>query len=310
MIKDASRSRSLALILWVVLAHAPAEAQEGFSSYAGLVRLPLSTDGSDVVPVEVGDPDLVGRFAAMALGPDGELYTVTWNWPDRLNRLYMVDPQTAEAILVGELVGIPAHQPLDMTFDDEGRLWLLSWTQSSPFSSTLYQVDHQTAAATEFATGMADLYTLAFHGGTFYGIVAGAQESEFWLASINRETGDLTPIVELDGFAEGPWCRVDPDKMEFDDHGRLWVAALWVQGCIIIPFFHTGIHFYANPLDGIQTSRSRVRSDNGRSLSLSAFAVRGPAQTVVEVPALSFGGTLILATVLAALGLALARRRS
>ncbi len=299
----------LALILCVALAPAAAEAQEGFSSRAGqLVRLPLSTDDSEVVPVEVGDPDVVGGLRAMALGPDGQLYAASRDSSDQSNRLYVVDPESAVATLVGEL-GIPDHRPSDMTFDDEGRLWLLARAESSSLSGTLYQVDHQTAAITELATGIDGLYALGFRGGAFYGIVDGAQESELWLASIHRETGDLTPILELGGFAEGPWCDVFPSDMDFDDQGRLWVAALWIQGCVITPWAETGIHFYANPFDGIQTSRSHVAHDGGYASSLSGFAVRGPVQPVVEIPTLSFGGALILAAALAAAAMTMVRRR-
>ncbi len=307
MIQDASRSRCLALILWVVLAHAPAEAQEGFSSYAGdLLRLRLTTDGSDVTAVAVGDPGVAWAFSAMALGPDGRLYGVSW----AEDRLYAVDPESAAATLVGEL-DLPSYRPSDMTFDDAGQLWLLATFEDPPHFSTLFQVDHLTAAVIEIATGMAGLVSLGFHDGTFYGIVGDYSDSEYSLVSINPTTGGVTPIVELTGFEPSDrFCLRVPDDMDFDDQGRLWVAAVWLSGCVIIPIDYSGIHYYANPLDGILTSRSLVASSTGSRPRLYAFAVRGPAQPITEVPTLGFGGTLILATVLAALGLALARRRS
>ena len=302
-------SRCLTLILWVALVPAQADGQEGFSHAGDLLGLRLSMDGSDVNAVVVGDPGVAQPFSVMALGPDGRLFAVSRAG----DRLYAVDPETADATLVGE-IDLPNHGPSDMTFDDEGQLWLLAISSSPPYFGTLYQVDHLTAAITEIVTGMVGLTTLGFRDGTFYSIVGDSQNWEFSLVSINTATGDLTPVVELSGFEPdeppGEWCMRWPHGMAFDDRGRLWVAATWRRYCIIVSDFKTGIHFYANPLDGSLTSRSLVVNSTGSLLWLhGAFAVRGPALPVVDIPTLSFGGALILAIALAAAAMALARRR-
>ena len=305
------RFRRLALILWLALASAPAAAQEGFSSYAGeLARIRLPMDGADIVPVEVGELNVAGRLAAMALGPDGRLYAASWDRTNRLSQLYVVDPESAAATPVGEL-DHPSHSPWDMTFDDEGRLWLLARSLSPPHVWAVYQVDPATAATTENLTGLIDLQALASHAGQLYGIVGEAWGSEYSLVSIDPATGDLTPVVELTGFEpDHPWCEMIPHDMDFDVEGRLWVAASWYQACIITPYVGTGIHFYADPLDGTLTSRSSVADGIYLILLDSAFAVREPSHPVVDVPTLGFGGALILAAALAAAALAAVGRRS
>ncbi len=319
MTHDVSRRHRfscLALILWVALVSARIEGQEGFSHLGQLYRLDLSTDGSAVSPVvEVGDPGIAGFFNAMALGPDGRLFAVSWDGPVPSEWLYVVDPETADATLVGEL-DISGQLPSGMTFDDEGRLWLLAETRTPPYQSALYLVDHLTAATTEILTGMDRLKTLGFRDGVFYGIVEVVVNSvgEFTLVSINQATGDLTPIVELTGFEPdeppGEWCFRRASAMDFDDEGRLWIAASWYRFCTTIPGGITVIHYYANPFDGARTSLSPVVSSTGSPLRLRALAVRGPSQAVLDIPTLSFGGALILATALAAMGMALVRRRS
>ena len=129
--------------------------------------------------------------------------------------------------------------------------------------------------------------------------------------SIDPATGNLTPVAAVTGLEPGPTvCVRIPTSMDFDDGGHLWITATWLHSCVLpIPDISTGMHFYDDPFDGIQTSQSVVTDISGSPLHLRATAVRGSAYPPLDVPTVSLGGALVMATVLVAAALVLVSRR-
>ncbi len=290
-----------ALILSAVLGSTSANAQVGFSHRDGsLHRFELVTDGSLIGVISVGDTGVPGISGSMAQSPDGTLYAAHHLWPYPY-RLYALDPETAEATLIGDLdLGIASALASDMTFDDQGRLWLLSL-------GTLFQIDPATAAATVIADGIDTLRALAFRNGVFYGIAGDPATSQWSLVSVDPATGDLTPIADMSGIVSGSCHITYPAAADFDHDGGLWVSVTSALTCIL-PDFGTGIAYYSDPLTGIVTSQSPIDGADW----YPALALQRPRQAAVEVPALGVFGFLLLSAALAAAGFVLlaAGRRS
>jgi len=298
--RKASQKHALVwtLILSATLGFARAQAQVGFSHRSGsLFRLDLVTDSSPIVPAVVGETGIPGYSGSMALGPDGRLYAAHRQWPQP-DRLYAIDPATAEATLIGDLdLGDAQARWSDMTFDDQGRLWLLSM-------ETLFRIDPATAAAIEIATGLEGLQTVAHRNGVLYGVAGDAGVSEWSLVSIDPTTGDLTPLADITGI-ESVECLLEiPESADFDAAGGLWISVDSVPACIV-PDFNTWIVYLPDALQGTPTSRSRV--DGPGWFPALALA---PRQEVIAVPTLDLSGFLLLSLALAATALALLRRRS
>jgi hypothetical protein len=140
---------------------------------------------------------------------DGILYAIS----EDTDSLYVLDPATAEATLVGA-AGIDLHGG-DITFDGEGRLW--DWTNIG-LSSGLYQLDPESGEAGPGDTA-ADLaftgLTALGHGNEMYGCSPGTN-ALYGVDAATGVTGFILPLV-LSGSSyditrgdmDSPFCESD-----------------------------------------------------------------------------------------------------
>ena len=279
--------------LLALLTLAPVGAQVGYSHRSGrLERFDLTADGSVIDVVLVGETGVSGISGAMAQHPDGTLYAAHYRWPLPY-RLYRLDPETAEATLIGDLdLGTTSVLRSDMTFDNQGQLWLVG-------NGTLFLIDPATAEVSVIADGVSSVESLAYRGGVFYGIAGDPEISQWSLVAVDPATGGLTPIVDLTGIVSGSCHLAIPSASDFDVDGGLWVTVTSSTTCIDPPLAHTSIAYYADPVMGTVTSHSAIDS----ILWHPALAVDRPFRAIVEIPAVNTAGLLLLAAVLAAAGL-------
>ena len=293
------RRLGLALSLWGILGiSGSAMAQDAFvHRQENLYRLDLVTDGAIIPPVLVGSTGIGGIVGSMAEGPDGRLYAAGYRFQNP-DRLYAIDPATAEATEIGELdFGDDSALGTAAAFDDDGGLWVL-------VADTLYSVDPATAATTAVASGLENLSALAFHGGVLYCLVYDPVADTWALASLDATTGDVTPIVDVEGVERGSGFWEVPEEMDFDAAGGLWIAINHAVTAIDPPSFHTVVLHLDDPFSGDMTSRSWTTGADW----YPALAVQAPVLSQVDVPALPPSGLLILASLLAFAAVSVLRR--
>jgi hypothetical protein len=162
-----------------------------------------------VGPVHAGET-IIGEIVGLNFRDDGLLYATS----QEDGGLYVVDPETAAATLVG-VVDLEIHGG-DVTVDGEGRIW--AWTNIGA-GTGLYELDPVTAAASAFelhpGLGLAGLAALA-HTNLMYG----AHPPGDVLYEIDSTLGMTGNTVSLTldgarfnhkrGDLDSPFCIDDP----------------------------------------------------------------------------------------------------
>jgi hypothetical protein len=171
-----------------------------------LFRIDVATLGPNVVVEKVGEfgvaPD---RMIDIAVAQDGKIFGMSWSEGAAPNKLWAIDPETANPTYIAE---VPGAANVALTFDVSGALL------GADKGGRLFQIDPATAVTTEIGAGngfgsAGDLVGVA--NGTLYGFSdAGGSASEAVnsLVTIDPATGASTE-VGLTGFA------------------NLWGAAFW-----------------------------------------------------------------------------------
>ena len=179
-----------------------------------LIRVELDPLFTTPTLVQVIGPLMVGGvmvpgITGLTFRNDGRLYAVS----QTTGGLYTVDPNTAEATLIG-IVDIPVHGG-DITFDGSDRLWL--WANIGA-GSGIYQIDPETAHASVFdLTPGLDLAGMAAvgHGQS----IRGARTANDRLYEIDTTVGltgvfhpltlDGAPFDHSRGDLDSPYCEGD-----------------------------------------------------------------------------------------------------
>lgn len=292
-----SRSAAAWLIAGLALAgpwSTSADAQDTAYTVAGseLYRLDLAT--AALTPLgDVGVPGI----GALATGPSGVLFAVT------LDELYTIDPEIPAATLVGPTGLVPSFLPTSMTFDAEGRLWMVAGTR-------LHEVDPLTGAATAVVGVDQGLLALAADGVELFGIVSGlppppaGPPTPPQAVRVDR-TGSIQFLAPLQGLVDpGPF---GVDDMVFDRQGRAWILA--VNTLIIAPpEAHHRIYRAVDLETGVVELISE-RLEPGVSILLGAMALF-PDRGIVDIPTLGWGGMAFLCAALIGGALGILRRRA
>jgi hypothetical protein len=179
--------------------------------------------GSTLVRIDVGAGTVtkigdlgVPAADAIAISPQGKLYTVTQGWPAN-----GVDPQLACVDLATALAtpfGVNLNPEIFMGigFSPEGTLYGVNADSGTPNQNSLYQFDLTTGAATKVGVtgGCGDIMDLAWHpDGAMYGA---AWDS---LYRINRNTGQAELVTKLQGLTAVMGLAID-------DHGNFYVSEI------------------------------------------------------------------------------------
>ena len=216
--------------------------------------------GSTLVTIDVGAGTVtkIGDFGApaadaIAMSPQGKLYTVTQGWPTN-----GVNPQLASVDLATGLAtpfGVNLNPEIFMGigFSPEGTLYGVNADSGTPNQNSLYRFDLTTGEATKVGVtgGCGDIMDLAWHpDGTMYGA---AWDS---LYRINRNTGQAELVTKLQGLTAVMGLAIDDHgnfyASEIVDHAPLWRvnpvtgAATAVAG-VSLSFPH-GLEFISPPL--------------------------------------------------------------
>lgn len=212
--------RSLALLLLAVLLCLPAltEAQpfgyvidsDGLTTADDLYRLDLATGALTLIgPVR---PAVGAKFAdveGLALSPEGVLYGAD----DALDALIRIDVNSGVATLIGPLgtagLGPAGNLDYGLAFTCDGRLWL-----SSDTTSTLWQVDPGTGAASAPRDLPAGITGLAGRGNTLYGLGIDGNIYRYSPAS------GASLLIGAHGIP-----AFDDGGLDFDQAGNLWAIA-------------------------------------------------------------------------------------
>ena len=179
--------------------------------------------GSKLVRIDVGAGTVtnIGNFGvpaadAIAISPQGKLYTVTQGWPTNgVNpQLASVDLATGVATPFG--VNLNPEIFMGIGFSPEGTLYGVNADSGTPNQNSLYQFDLTTGAATKVGVtgGCGDIMDLAWHpDGTMYGA---AWDS---LYRINPQTGQASLVTKLQGLTSVMGLAID-------DHGNFYVSEI------------------------------------------------------------------------------------
>ncbi len=130
----------------------------------------------------IGSLSASGDFEALAFSPTGELFALE----DSSYYLYKINQDTGVATLVGDTGISSAYNP-GITFDDNGRLWLVGGNGRS----YLYELNPITAQASLVGeVGNWDGWSIAHHNGLLYMVDDQAQN----LYSIDKDTAEPTLV--------------------------------------------------------------------------------------------------------------------
>jgi len=215
--------------------------------------------GSTLVKIDVGAGTVtkigdsgMPAVDAIAISPQGKLYTVTQGWPTN-----GINPQLANMDLATGLttpfgVNLNPEIFMGLGFSPEGTLYGVNADSSTPNQNSLYRFNLTTGEATKVGVtgGCGDIMDLAWHpDGTMYGA---AWDS---LYRINPNTGQAELVTKLQGLTKVMGLAIDDHGnfyvSEIVDHAPLWRvdpvtgAATAVAG-VSLSFPH-GLEFIPSP---------------------------------------------------------------
>lgn len=278
------------LLLLLAAVALPAAAQRhGYARWGGDLTRILLEPGVTEAPTTTISLDLVGQTSGLAAAPDGQLYLT--NRAAGVESLVLVDPISGTSTTVGPLAVSVAG---DLAVDEQGQLYMAS-------DGELYRVDPDTAGVVAVGTDTTDLLALAHHGGQLYGIDLEGTLADpvYELVTIALPSGQSTVVSELQGFINEACFVTMPQTMDFDRHGVLWVVVLeWHGGGCITPFPATSYAYFEDLATG---EMSGTQSRPGGLSYLPGLAIQHQL-SVVEVPALSPVGLLVLTLILLGFG--------
>ena len=173
--------------------------------------------GSTLVRIDVGAGTVttIGNFGvpaadAIAISPQGKLYTVAQGWPptrDPLKpQLASVDLATGQATPFG--VNLYPEIFMGIGFSPEGKLYGVNAGSGTPNQNSLYRFNLKTGKAKKVGItgGCGAIMDLAWHpDGTMYGAAFGS------LYRINRHTGQAELVTTLQGLTSVMGLAIDDD---------------------------------------------------------------------------------------------------
>ncbi len=259
--------------------------------------------GTDLylLDLETGDLTLEGDLGVtgiqvLAMDPSGMLFAAT------RDELYTIDPEIPEATPIGPTGLSSSARLYSMTFDAEGRLWLL-------VGGRLNEVDPLTGTVTPIVNVEQGLLALAADGLELYGVRIGLNPPPEGptppplAVKIDRATGAVEVLAPLDDLF-GPSGGVG--DMDFDGRGHAWILTI-----IALPGIPPdGLHRVFRAVE-FETGQLELVSEGiepGVSILMGTMALT-PDRAVVEIPALSPYGLALLSVVLAAGALWILRAR-
>ncbi len=158
-----------------------------------------------------------GGVGGLAFGPDGTLFGIQGG------DLVTISTVSGRPTTIGSLGETVPGGPL--TFDCSGDLWMISrtTTNNQDRSSTVYNVDPDTGAATEVGQLGHPVIGLAARGGTVFGLgpyynnapwnVSGSRDAD--LLTVDFSTSSAAQVGALN-------TRVDAGELAFAPDGTLW----------------------------------------------------------------------------------------
>lgn len=267
---------------------------------------PLSSGGSGLLQIDMatGEVTEIGPYASeiginsLAFGPDGMLYGVGSNLAGGAH-LVAIDPATGAATVVVKLMlSDPSSFFEAMTADACGRLWAqgLLGMPGGGLRESIIAIDPTTGEVEEVVSNPlpSGPRGLAASGETLFTVLYGV------LSVLDPATGEITPIAG---------SSVPNLDLDFAADGFLWGVSGASPVPIPIPVPTSGHTFRVDP----QTGDVEVVSENDRVMN--GGAAIGPPPGVcgsgppLAIPAVSPLGLAALAILLAASGMAVARRR-
>jgi hypothetical protein len=160
-------------------------------SNSNLYQVDLSTGSASLV----GNLGVSKDFEALAFSPSGTLYALE----DRDFGLYTVNTFNGAATFVGS-TGLSGADNPGMTFDDDGRLWLVGGNSTA----TLYEINPSTAASSLVGTvGSFDGWSLASHLNTLY-MIDGKRGGVGDLYTVDKATAgkNLVGSLSISGVSQ------------------------------------------------------------------------------------------------------------
>ncbi len=156
----------------------------------------LTIDPADGTTTLIGEPGFFLGEGDLDFGADGVLYGVTSE--NSVVTLFTMDPETAEADVIGEL---EADNASAMAFDGDGELWILDATVDNPPSEAILSRIDPTDGETQFSvttdTALGLVGGMAFHPETDELYVAdGDFAGNNQLFLLDTETGEFESLGE------------------------------------------------------------------------------------------------------------------
>jgi hypothetical protein len=256
-------------------------------------------DGSKLVRIDVGAGTVanIGDFgveaaAAIAISPQGKLYTVTLGWPTT----NVVKPQLASVNLATGLatpfgVNLYPETFMGIGFSTGGTLYGVNADSGTTNQNSLYRFDLTTGEATKAGVtgGCGEIMDLAWHpDGTMYGVDPTS------LYRINRQTGQAELVTKLQGLTKVMGLAIDGDGnfyvAEIVPNAPLWRvnpvtgAATAVAG-VSLSYPH-GLEFIPPPpflyaTTGAGSTLVRIDVGAGTVTTIGGFAV--PAADAIAI---------------------------
>src|SRR5207245_1157205 len=156
---------------------------------------------------EIGNLGEPGTLA-LAISPQGKLYTVTQGWPPEA----AVNPQLARVDVATGLAtpfGVNLHPELFMGigFARNGKLYGVNADSGTANQNSLYRFDLKTGKAKQvgFTGGCGDIMDLAWYHRTMYGAAWNS------LYRINLHTGQAELVTTLPGLTSVMGLAIDDD---------------------------------------------------------------------------------------------------
>ena len=179
--------------------------------------------GSALVRIDVGAGSVtkIGDFGvpaadAIAMSPQGKLYTVTQGWPTNGVNPQLAGVDTATGLATPFGVNLNPEIFMGIGFSPDGTLYGVSADSGTTNKNSLYRFDLATGEATKVGVtgGCGDIMDLAWHpDGTMYGA---AWDS---LYRINPSTGQAELVTKLQGLTSVMGLAID-------DHGSFYVSEI------------------------------------------------------------------------------------
>jgi len=199
--------------------------------HAGTIhRITHESLGSALFVQASADPFTIKNTNGLTFGPDGFLYACEYGIPGILR----ITPDGSTEYIARGHDGKPLVRPNDLMFDAVGNLYFTdSWAykRENP-EGAVYRIDASTRTLTRAAGGLAFPNGLAFTPDGKHLIVA----ESAWNRLLRYRVADDGSLTDREVFAEMPGG--DPDGMNFDTEGNLWVAHF--GGGVVVVFDQDG----------------------------------------------------------------------